>query len=190
MNAPLPLTAPNRFAFTTTAAIHVIVIHDSQTAAANARESIQMLALRNGIRAQTSVWSFDALARLDSRHASFRRAAEADVIFVSAQASSTLPTYVSSWLTHCLRENRHGAPVIAAVYDHGQQSGGGMPELRRELTSVAARWRLPLLCNDELPERLMTELEDLEQPVSRAAAPFGLDRLLALPRRGSWGIKD
>jgi hypothetical protein len=189
MNA-FPSASQTRYTSKAAAPVRVVVVYDSLSAAASAQENIQMLVLRNGWRAQTSIWSFDSLARLDTRHASARRAAEANVIFVSTEASTTLPSYVSSWLTHCLRENRHGAPVIAAVYENRAPSRAPMPELRRELTSLAARWRTPLLCNDEVPERLAAELGDLERPPQTTAASFDLERLLASPRRGAWGIND
>jgi hypothetical protein len=141
----------------------VVGLYDALASAAFAHEAISAMssAIGTQTRIDSSIWSFDMLTRLDSRHASLRCASAADVIIVAARPSLPLPPSVTSWLTQSLRDNVHGTPVIIALYEEEPDPSAAAPKLPAELGAIAASWQAPLLCNAEFSGRF--EFETLPQ---------------------------
>jgi hypothetical protein len=138
-----------------------------------------------------NLWSFDSLTRLDLRHARGRVASEADVILVASSAASPLPTHVKSWITATLRANDKGAPVLVALYEEVRARKTAIPALREDLLTIAAQWRIPLLCNGDFDARLENDfMQSLTGREKTTASVFQLNKLLSTPNTKRWGIND
>lgn len=129
---------------------NVVVAYDGITGAIYAHEAIGALAMALGhdVEVNTDTWSFDMLQRLDLRHVAVREAARADLIIVSATAE--LPPHLESWLLTCMREADGHRPMLAALYPELEGYEAQMQAINDCLAGIAARWRIPCLCNGEI----------------------------------------
>lgn len=174
--------------------LHVVGIYDRFVTAVYAQEAAGSLgiAVRPFMHVESSVWSFDMLARLDLRHPSIRAASGADVIIVAADPASPLPLHVKTWLTRSLQENVRGAPLIAVIHEEmvGGSADATLP-LYVDLGRIARQWGTPLLRNGEFDARLESGLAE-ELTARREQNGYGieLDGLLSLHTAGRWGINE
>ena len=173
--------------------IRIVALYDSKAAASCVHEAIESIASagHTGTKVESFLWSFDMLTRLDIRHASIHSAVEADVFIVAGEASSSLPVQVSSWFETALRDHRRGAPVIVLIYEEEDQQSCPLPALRRDLASLAARWRAPLLCQREMHSRLERELrQQVSDPIERMGAGADVDAVATKSEHTHWGINE
>lgn len=189
------IARPNRISANSQAGdtLHVVALHDGLISCVYAQEALAALALavRPEMKMINSVWSFDMLTRLDMRHASHDKCAEADILLIAATAAAPLPAHVKSWINASLRDSHKGAPTLIALYEEDFEQIGLVAPLRSDLAAIAAQWRTPLLCNAELDSRLeqglMAEFTGGRAPVK---SHFNLSHLLANSEAGRWGINE
>lgn len=173
--------------------LQVAALYEELSAFVQIHEVLSSLAL--AVHPQMCVvgnlWSFDSLTRLELRHARGRIAAEADVILVAGHASCTLPVHVKSWIMACLRANCRGSPVLVALYEEIHERRPCIPALREDLLTIAAQWRIPLLCNGEFDARQGNDfMKDLPGRGKTTTSVFQLNKLLSTPASRRWGIND
>jgi hypothetical protein len=173
--------------------LRVVVLYDGLDAAYRAHDVVTGLtmALRGQRRVDSSLWSFDMLARLDIRHASVRGAADADVLVVVAAANEPLPNHVMTWLMACVRENEKGVPLLGASYEDDPRHAYAVPALRRDLQAIAQRWKMLLMRECELTARLRQQMLPKLPPRNRSPRNREeLEALLSNTQRRGWGIND
>lgn len=154
--------------------------------AIKAMESLA-LSLRPGWRLNRMAWNFGMLQRLDLRHLSVHRAAEADLLIIAASADLPLPHHVKDWLERL--GHAHVRPLSVLVSLHDQQSDCGLyrQQLCRDLEDLSHRWQCEFLCNGEFDRRLEDGLA-VEIIHRRARVEGGLED--NDPSAAHWGINE
>ncbi len=130
--------------------LHVVAVYDSPANAVEVQAAEEALTMAAGpdVSIQCLTWSFDMLVRLDVRHLSIREAARADILILSASGKQPLPAHIIAWVTTCLQQSGHGAPVLTALHPEVLAPEPISP-LCDFLSNTAVLWQTDFLCNED-----------------------------------------
>ena len=179
--------------------LKVIIVHEDRVSGRQAAAVLKRLAARlegefaiQGARWESSgnVWKFEGLENPEQLELAVAKAAEADMIIISAGNLSKLPDCVRNWLESALPRKQGEPAALVALLDRKTETHTGTSHPGDYLREVAERFGVDYFCNaDQAGERdLGTETVFSGAEDDSAYRPESIS-YQANNYRG-WGIND
>ena len=178
---------------------NVIIVHEDSVAGLHATNVLQKLAAQletklgvdvNPWEICSHVWQFEWLLDPQLCEQAVAESIKADMIIISAENNTELPSCVRSWIESVLPHKQGTTTALVALLGGPNQASSAALPSARYLRQLALQYGVDFLCNADSPS---TQRETTLAPVLR---PFGDDPAFVeevVPLQGGrhgWGLND
>jgi hypothetical protein len=177
----------------------VIIVHEDPVSGQQAASVLRRLAARlesefaiEGAMSETSgnVWKFEGLQNPEQMELAVAKAAEADMIIISAGNLSKLPDCVRNWLESALPRKRGEPAALVALLDRTTETHTATSHPGDYLRELAERFGLDFFCNADETRRRDSGIAAVLSRAEDDSAPRPESISYQANNYRGWGIND